>query len=934
MVQPHLLQDEINLLYIASNKLTQASTPIEQLEAVSDYPRSNGAIRGVLLYLDDTCCTEEVVAEWTMGQIGPFGIGPQLPVSHFGFARLTTPARPTFVQDLLHDERVDPATLAIAQRYNMRAAIILPLYNKGRWVAEMLFVWGEPRLFDERDLRVYTALQQHAAPVVDSARLFEQTQKRAAELEIAKREMDILYDASSQLTRASTLPELLEAVSAYPREIGAYNGQIYYLSDHLHQMETVVTWGAIPERQLPVGFTVKLEGRPFSRYWLARPHSPTLVSDVMSDERVDAGSREIFARLHTRGLALLPLYTNGRWIGVISFYWNTPYVFDERDERLFTTLQHQLAPAMDSLRLFEQSQQRAVLAEKLARVNAALSQATDEQSILNAVSGLVEGLNVGGASLAYSVIGDAGQIEEIEWVALQSSGGDAAPLEALPVIIFRLKDYPHIQMAFDYPDEPIFVEDLENEPREQFARLRMDEETRHWRAFVVVPLLTGDQWQGLLNFYWKEPRSFTPEVRAIFAAIMPSAASVVTSRRAYLAEQEAREESELLYRASRGINNATTASEIVAAVEQLNLRSLHISLAVWEKYNRNQATYLEIIAASPESTWPVGMRLSIQEVPLGYDTIHTSLVVVEDTLDDNQIDEISAATVERQGYRAFMLVHLLLASRCIGHLAFGSTSPRAFTTRENRLALGIGDLVTAALERIRLHEETEAALQRAEALAEQAQRLASLEERTRLARELHDSVSQALYGIGLGARTARALYKRDPARLNEPLDYILSLTEAGLTEMRALIFELRPESLEQEGLTTALSKQAASLQARHGIQVETEFCEEPRLPLDVKEGLYRIAREALHNTVKHARASQVKLSLLHNEKNGYRLEIADNGLGFDTSQDFPGHLGLKSMRERTAALNGSLHIESTPGNGTHIIIIIACDDLSSQNKTV
>ena len=95
----------------------------------------------------------------------------------------------------------------------------------------------------------------------------------------------------------------------------------------------------------------------------------------------------------------------------------------------------------------------------------------------------------------------------------------------------------------------------------------------------------------------------------------------------------------------------------------------------------------------------------------------------------------------------------------------------------------------------------------------------------------------------------------------EPLDYVLSLAEAGLAEMRALIFELRPESLETEGLVAALEKQAAALRARHGIAVDAELCDEPDVPLEVKEALYRIAQEALHNTVKHARASRVDLRL-------------------------------------------------------------------------
>jgi signal transduction histidine kinase len=199
----------------------------------------------------------------------------------------------------------------------------------------------------------------------------------------------------------------------------------------------------------------------------------------------------------------------------------------------------------------------------------------------------------------------------------------------------------------------------------------------------------------------------------------------------------------------------------------------------------------------------------------------------------------------------------------------------------------------------------------------QAQGLAVLEERQRLARELHDSVSQALYGISLGARTARTLAERDPGRVIAPLDYVLSLAEAGQAEMRALIFELRPESLAEEGLVAALEKQAGSLRARHNLAVEFDLAAEPELPLAAKEALYRIAQEALHNTVKHARADRVRLRLGHDGA-VCALEVSDNGRGFDATGSFPGHLGLRSMRERVERLGGTFSIASGPGEGTRI----------------
>lgn len=198
-----------------------------------------------------------------------------------------------------------------------------------------------------------------------------------------------------------------------------------------------------------------------------------------------------------------------------------------------------------------------------------------------------------------------------------------------------------------------------------------------------------------------------------------------------------------------------------------------------------------------------------------------------------------------------------------------------------------------------------------------AQERTALEERQRLARELHDSVSQALYGIGLGVNTALMTLDRDMRMTREALEYALGLARAGLSEMRALILELRPESLESEGLVAALSKQVEAVRARFELPVDLRACEEPALSMSAKETLYRIAQEALHNVVRHAQARELRVALSC-EDGFVILEICDDGIGFDVKEQYPGHLGLKSMRERANNLGGALRIQSAPGNGTLI----------------
>lgn len=277
---------------------------------------------------------------------------------------------------------------------------------------------------------------------------------------------------------------------------------------------------------------------------------------------------------------------------------------------------------------------------------------------------------------------------------------------------------------------------------------------------------------------------------------------------------------------------------------------------------------------------------------------------------------------EMQYVRTWVGVPLMVQERLIGWLSLHHSEPRAYAQHHAALAQTIANLAATAIQNARLYGR--------------ARRLAALEERQRLARELHDSVSQVLYGIGLGVRTAGALLDRAAvapelkSSLAEPLDYILSLAEAGLAEMRALIFELRPDSLEREGLVAALTRQAAALRARHGLQVHTEFCDEPTLSFEAKEALYRIAQESLNNTVKHALAERVHIRLC-TDAGEIVLELADDGVGFDPRAEYSGHMGLNSMRERATQIGGILEIASEAGHGATVRVRIPPPDRPGAN---
>ncbi len=316
----------------------------------------------------------------------------------------------------------------------------------------------------------------------------------------------------------------------------------------------------------------------------------------------------------------------------------------------------------------------------------------------------------------------------------------------------------------------------------------------------------------------------------------------------------------------------------------------------------------------------------IDGAPLYQEVAQRRVPVMVDDLEDeadplvHALQQAASEAVRNtvEGSRSWLGIPLLVKDRVVGMLRVTHPEPAHFTLRQAEVALGIANQAAVAVENAQLYR--------------QAQLAAALQERQRLARELHDSISQALYGIALGSHAALEMLSKKPGEVEGALRYILSLAEAAVTEMRALIFELRPESLEREGLIGALERQAAAIQARYRVHVQATLGEEPDLPLAHKEALYRIAQEAMQNAGRHANARGIDLRLCA-EPGSVILEVEDNGKGFDPDQPYPAHLGLQSMRERAANVGSNLTIHSASGHGTTVRVAILYPASATSDPT-
>jgi signal transduction histidine kinase len=222
-----------------------------------------------------------------------------------------------------------------------------------------------------------------------------------------------------------------------------------------------------------------------------------------------------------------------------------------------------------------------------------------------------------------------------------------------------------------------------------------------------------------------------------------------------------------------------------------------------------------------------------------------------------------------------------------------------------------------------LRREVDQRIRAEEALRERERQQAVVEERNRLARELHDSVTQALYGVTLYTEAATGhLGMGNTERVAAHLQDLQDTAQEALAEMRLLIFELRPPMLEELGLAAALQARLQAVEGRAGLRADFKTNLEQRLPPNVEEGLYRIALEALNNALKHAQARSVKTELRQDGRD-VTLEIVDDGVGFDPATAHErGGMGLSAMEERAAAVGATLAVESARGEGTRVRIAV------------
>ncbi len=441
-------------------------------------------------------------------------------------------------------------------------------------------------------------------------------------------------------------------------------------------------------------------------------------------------------------------------------------------------------------------------------------------------------------------------------------------------------------------------------------------------SYLVAPLIFERQSIGVLGVTDKAGAQYTAEDESVLALLATSAAIGLENARLYQREHDARREAERRIAISSalrdilGVLNSNQPIEQVLdyiAAQARELLGADATLIRRADFESNTATTVASNHLPPEfekiRVTPFYRGESDQQLMRREPVVISDIPGVFGPHLHNPVglDELQRAGMDAEVkfFRSELKVPLFAQGNLFGALTIYYRSPHEFSEEDIRLAMTLADQLSLAIENTRLR-----------AAQEQA---AVAAERNRLARDLHDAVTQTLFSATLIADVLPRLWERNPEQGKRRLEEVRQLTRGALAEMRTLLLELRPSALADASLPDLLHHLTDAFIGRSRIPTNLQINGTIDLPPDVKLAVYRIAQETLNNIGKHSLASEVNVSL---DKNSQRmlLEISDNGRGFNPTVNVTNHLGLGIMRERAESIGASLIIDSVPGKGTHILL--------------
>ena len=590
--------------------------------------------------------------------------------------------------------------------------------------------------------------------------------------------------------------------------------------------------------------------------------------------------------------------------GVFTVCYAEPRAFDEREPRLFTALAQRAALAVQNAQHFAAEQRRADQFRVIGEVGRRITSILDVDQLLREVLGEIN------QAFGYEVMGIA-LIEGDELVMKASWPPDWHETGETPL---RLKVGETGVMGWVAKiGRSMRVPDVSLESR--YVQWPSVGQTR---SELAVPLLAKAGVIGVLNVESERINAFDESDVAVMQALANQAAIAIENARLYESSNRQVAQLTALQETNRALASTLERDALLnlimaQATTLLRADGGMINLVDWEEHADEVVAYSGACAQFMGARGPLDTSLS------GWATLHNQPVISNRLTGDARIAPNALEWLAQAGIESAALAPLTIKDRVAGTLVLIKECGKGgFDQTDLDLLVAFADQAAIAIENARLYEE--------------AHQVAASQERSRLARDLHDAVTQTLFSASLIAEVLPGLWESDPAEGRQLLGELRQLTRGALAEMRTLLLELRPAALVEANLGDLLRQLAESVSGRSGIPVAVslEGCPVPDLPEEVHVALYRVVQEALNNVVKHAQAQHVEITLrCSREREGAKpgagvrveLRISDDGRGFDPATVSPDHLGLGIIRERTQAIEAQLRVESGTGAGTIVEVV-------------
>ncbi|MCQ3975316.1 MAG: hypothetical protein DPW09_17880 [Anaerolineae bacterium] len=785
----------------------------------------------------------------------------------------------------------------------------LPIFWREKMIGFFGIGTAPPRRFTPHDVETLTVFARHAAIAIENARLFEAEKRRATRIATINR-------LGQLITSGLALDQLLQqAVETICDDLHLDSLGLALIDPADPDMLILLRAVGAYAPDIPPNFRQSIHVGICGI--AARTRQSVLLNDVSRNPDYISmpGVDDIYAEL------VVPVVVGEQLLGVLNFESRQPIM--PEDVADLEIVAHQLGVAIENARLFEAEKRRAARVAIINRVARLIAGNLDLEQLLQtaveAIAGYLYYQNV-----ALLLVDPA----DPETLVLRASSGIYATAEILG---YRQKIDRGIIGAAIETRRYLLINDVRRDPR--YVSIPGGDTIT---AELAIPIIIGERLVGALNIESEQPMS--QEDAAGFEIIADQLGVAIENARLFAETQSALNQTQLLYQTSQRISTAMEVDEVIRAyLEQVAARGRYAcSVVLYEFDDQGQRS---AVIVRGQWTREKGLIHLAERIPYSRDDLDPPLdagqtITVSDAQTDPRIPPALRRVQLEAGRPALAFIPLMVRGQRIGLVVLSDVAPHAWEPADLHPYQATAAQLATAIDSRRQHY----------LLSERGRQIAVLKERQRLARDLHDSVTQLIFSITLIAQSVAPAWRRDPAEGERRIQRLLELSQSALAEMRALLAELRPPDsqplppgpvpgivqVQRDGLVAALQSHIANL-ARDGLQVKLNAAGYVRQPLEQEETLYRIAQEALNNVVKHARAQTVELKLLVNQQ-FIQLKVVDDGVGFAPTASVPsadktkGGLGLTTMRERAEALGGTVQLTAAPGSGATVTVTIPRKD--------